>query len=368
MNSFSRALYHSLWACFCVLLVTPSFAYAQATAQSFHHARPGYGWSFPKDHGPHDGFQTEWWYYTGHLWADDKEPFRDAPLYGFQLTFFRRQDDPSSPAGADFLAHAALTDLRSGETRFATRKGGALLGVAGASQEALEVWSGDWIAELIGDAYVLRFSTGKGGRDEVRLVGVGAPRPWLQGDGGFSKKGACETCASHYYSVVRLPLKGEVRRDGARTPVVGLGWMDHEFMSNTLAPDQVGWDWMGLMLKDGRSLTVFRLRRSDGSPSFVSASLLANGVSESFSGDQVTLTPSDEWTSPPTKGRYPLSWRVEIPSRAIDFTVSARVRACEIGDGGSELEPRYWEGPVGSHDESVIGYLEMTGYVGRVRL
>jgi predicted secreted hydrolase len=144
--------------------------------------------------------------------------------------------------------------------------------------------------------------------------------------------------------------------------------MDHEFMSNTLAPDQVGWDWMGLMLKDGRSLTVFRLRKADGSASFVSASLLVDGKVESLSGDLVTLTATREWISPSSKGRYPLSWRIEIPSRGLDLSVNARVSSCEIGEGNTDLEPRYWEGPVASQDESVIGYLEMTGYAGRVKL
>ena len=40
--------------------------------------------AFPMDHGPHDDFQTEWWYYTGNLTADTGEHF------GYQLTFFRR--------------------------------------------------------------------------------------------------------------------------------------------------------------------------------------------------------------------------------------------------------------------------------------
>ena len=356
----------SLWIG--VELLAGCASYAQASDPPFRYAQPGYQWSFPKDHGPHDGFQTEWWYYTGHLWAEGKEPFRDPPLYGFQLTFFRRQEEPLKPASTEFLAHAALTDLSTGETRFATRKGGALLGAAGASRQTLEVWSGDWLAEVIGDTHVLRFSPGKGEGADVRLLGVAGGAPWLQGDAGFSKKGACKECASHYYSLARIPFKGEIRGDSTITSVSGLGWMDHEFMSNTLAPDQVGWDWMGLMLKDGRSLTVFRLRKADGSASFVSASLLADGKVESFSGDLVTLTATREWISPSSKGRYPLSWRIEIPSRGLDLSVNARVSSCEIGEGNTDLEPRYWEGPVASQDESVIGYLEMTGYAGRVKL
>ena len=43
---------------------------------------------FPADHGPHRGYQTEWWYYTGNLVADGGERF------GYQLTFFRRALTP----------------------------------------------------------------------------------------------------------------------------------------------------------------------------------------------------------------------------------------------------------------------------------
>ncbi|HUR54702.1 MAG TPA: lipocalin-like domain-containing protein, partial [Gemmataceae bacterium] len=40
-------------------------------------------WSFPRDHGRHDGFKTEWWYFTGHL--------RDSSgrRFGYQFTIFR---------------------------------------------------------------------------------------------------------------------------------------------------------------------------------------------------------------------------------------------------------------------------------------
>ena len=38
---------------------------------------------FPRDHGAHPTFRTEWWYVTGWL-VDDKGVER-----GFQITFFR---------------------------------------------------------------------------------------------------------------------------------------------------------------------------------------------------------------------------------------------------------------------------------------
>ena len=335
---------------------------------TFLRASPGYSWSFPADHGPHHRFQTEWWYYTGHLYRTGAQPFRDPPAYGFQLTFFRRAEAPGGEAQSEFLAHAAVTDIATGVTTFASRKGGALLGAAGATASTLEVWSGDWLAELIGGTHVLRFSPSRSTNPSVRLIGRTESVPWLQGEGGFSRKGTCETCASHYYSIPRIAISGEVRDGKMLTPVTGLAWMDHEFMSNTLSADQVGGDWMGLMLKDGRNLTVFRLRSADGGTSYASATVQRDGRSVVVKGEDLTLTPGKVWVSPGTGARYPLEWRVQIPSHGIDVFVKARAQMCEVGEGGTAVEPRYWEGPVAADDEGVIGYLEMTGYAGRVAL
>lgn len=355
----------------CVLLGIGSTAADERRASepsTFQRARPGYSWSFPMDHGPHHQFQTEWWYYTGHLYREGTEPFRDPPAYGFQLTFFRRAETPDGQSQSEFLAHAAVTDIATGITTFASRKGGALLGAAGATVSTLEVWSGDWLAELVGDTHVLRFSPTRGGATSVRLLGTAAGGPWLQGEGGFSRKGTCDTCASHYYSIPRIRISGEVRDGTKIMPVTGLAWMDHEFMSNTLSADQVGWDWMGLMLKDGRNLTVFRLRSADGGTSYASATVQRDGESAVVKGEDLTLTPGKVWVSPRTGARYPLEWRVQIPGHGIDLVVKARAQMCEVGEGASEVEPVYWEGPVAADDERVIGYLEMTGYVGKVAL
>ena len=45
-------------------------------------------WQFPRDHGAHPQFQTEWWYYTGVLAADNGRRF------GYQFTIFRRALSP----------------------------------------------------------------------------------------------------------------------------------------------------------------------------------------------------------------------------------------------------------------------------------
>src|SRR5687767_1726898 len=47
-------------------------------------AEPGWSYSFPKDHWSHDGFKTEWWYFTGQLTDEGGRRF------GYQVTFFRQ--------------------------------------------------------------------------------------------------------------------------------------------------------------------------------------------------------------------------------------------------------------------------------------
>jgi predicted secreted hydrolase len=56
---------------------------ALLTAEGFAVPQRGYRFSFPRDHGSHPEFKLEWWYITGHLFAEDGRRF------GYQATFFR---------------------------------------------------------------------------------------------------------------------------------------------------------------------------------------------------------------------------------------------------------------------------------------
>ena len=350
-----------------VALFSGVVASAEPRPVSFEVARPGYDWSFPRDHGKHSEYESEWWYYTGQLYPHGSTPFKDPPQFGFQLTFFRRSVVVAGQRSEEFLAHSALTDIRRGVTLFNEREGGGQIGVAGVADGALRAWSGDWRAEMFADRHVLLFSN----RDAmgpqqslVRLVSEVAAIPWLQGAGGFSKKAECEGCASLYYSFPALTVRGDVLTQQGPQAVEGLAWMDHEIMTNALAPGQVGWDWMGLMFEDGTRLMLFSVRGDAKSTSYVSGTVLREGGSLKLEGGDIALTPLEFWGSAKTSAKYPIRWRVQVKSQGIDIEVAARVNASELGS----RDRVYWEGPVASSDEGVIGYLEMTGYAGKIDL
>src|SRR5437588_12765436 len=102
-------------------------------------AKEEYRFSFPRDHFEHLQFQTEWWYYTGNLRANDGHRF------GFELTFFRqavRLSGRTSTVPYDvwrpdqiYLAHLALTDIDAGEFYHTQRLNRPGPGLAGGSFE-----------------------------------------------------------------------------------------------------------------------------------------------------------------------------------------------------------------------------------------
>ncbi len=193
----------------------------------------------------------------------------------------------------------------------------------------------------------------------------------LQGDRGFSRKGPLEEQASHYYSQPQLAVAGRLQLDGQPLSVEGRAWLDHEWSETLLAPEAVGWDWIGMNLFDGTALTAFRLRRSDGSALWAGGSVRRAGAGDAraFDAQEVTFEPGRRWRSPSSGADYPVQWQVDTPAGR--FGVRALLDAQELDSRGS-TGAIYWEGlselldPQGRRVG--LGYLEMTGYAGRLQL
>ena len=221
--------------------------------------------------------------------------------------------------------------------------------------------------------YTTRFGgTGNGtGQDFELALQLQAPQPpLLQGDAGFSRKGPDEAQASHYISEPQLQATGMLQRVGMALEVTGRAWLDHEWSNSLLHPQAVGWDWVGMNLDDGSALTAFQLRRADGSTLWAGGSWRgADGRSSRFEPDALRFTPRRSWRSPGTGATYPLQWQIDTPAGS--FEVRALLDAQEL-DSRASTGTVYWEGLselLDTRQQRVgIGYLEMTGYAGRLRL
>ena len=80
---------------------------------------------------------------------------------------------------------------------------------------------------------------------------------------------SAEGQASHYYSQPFYTVTGTITLEGQDIPVTGQAWLDREWSSQPLAPDQTGWDWFSLIFDDGARLMGFRLR--DAGEGYLSA-------------------------------------------------------------------------------------------------
>ncbi len=334
---------------------------------SYRLALPGYQFEFPRDHGNHPESKLEWWYYTGHLDTPEGRSF------GYELTFFRTgvQRDSANPSRwsvADlYPAHFALSDLDGGRFHYFEKLNRQGPGIAGAIEGRLEVWNENWRAFWQDGVIRIEASEGEIGIDLVLEL---AKPPIIHGRNGVSQKSEAEGRASHYYSLTRLLTRGQLRYGGEVFEVTGESWMDHEFGTNQLDAEQVGWDWFSLQFGTvGEELMLFQIRRDDGSIDRHSAgtAIDLDGRPSQVENEEFRLRPLEFWVSPRTSSRYPVRWRIEIPSLEADLLVHTLLPDQELVTTRS-TGIAYWEGAVkvsgiwkGRPVEG-RGYLEMTGY------
>jgi predicted secreted hydrolase len=350
----------------CMMLVAlPVLAQVPATTpDGFAVARPGYRFAFPKDHGSHPAFRTEWWYFTGHLWTTDGKR-----RFGYQLTFFRQASPKAAWTGSAawrtdqiHLAHTALTDEAGRRFRVSERLNREGI-PAGAALDRLAVFNEGWRAEMGADGRIrLRM---KAGDARLDLVLETETPPVVFGEDGVSRKGADPTAASHYITFPRLASTGTLKLgDGAPLAVSGRSWMDHEFSSNQLSEGQVGWDWAAIQFRDGRNLMAYRMRLKDGGQDpFSSVTEVDAAGRITRSTRAFTMRPKGQWTSPASKAAYPLP--LELEAWGQRWTLVPILENQELRTTRS-TGITYWEGACRVLDASgtEVGdaYVELTGY------
>ena len=349
----------------CLIFHPSSFLFSQ----EFRLALPGYQFEFPRDHGSHDEYRTEWWYYTGHLETERGH------RYGFELTFFRVGVTPPGSQAATAWdlrhlapAHFAITDIDDRRFRYYEKLNRMSPFTAGAAAGYLAVFNEGWRAYTSSDGS-WRVQASAGG-DAIDLHLRAAKRPAIHGENGVSVKAQGLGYASHYYSMTRLVASGTVTTGGRKPQAVtGLAWMDHEFGSAALRENQVGWDWFSIQLDNETELMLYVIRRADGTPDVTSSGSLVTHAGEviHIRRDDMQIAPRSTWRSPRSGATYPMGWTILIPSLRIALTVKPLLEDQELVTKAS-TQVTYWEGAVdvsGSSGNIAVrgrGYVEMTGY------
>ena len=317
---------------------------------------------FPRDHGPHPEYRNEWWYVTGNLDGDKGRRF------GFELTIFRFALTPEAQesgwrSNQVYIAHLAVTDADDERFYVDERFSRGALGLAGAQSEPFRVWIDDWRIGSDGTAGAWRLVVAD---DDMSIDLELSPlkAPVLNGVNGLSQKSAEPGNASYYYSITRLATEGTLRIGDDVFVVSGLSWLDREWSSSALSPDQAGWDWFALQLSDGSDLMFYNIRKTDGRQDRHSAGTWvgSDGQVEYIAREDIEIVVEDRWDSP-AGGSYPSRWLLHLPGKGLRVTIRPVMDDQELF-----ATVRYWEGAVdvdGELSGEAIqgrGYVELTGY------
>ena len=352
-----------------------------AASFTYQLALPGRKLAFPASHYSHPDFKTEWWYYTGQLESESGK------RYGYQVTFFRfglrdRQKETAAPSFSDlYMAHFALSDIAGKKLRFRERINRGIAGKAGvrgygdkagAATDRYLVWNEDW--KVTGDERHHAIQVNERGT-QLRLSLNSLKAPVLHGLNGLSQKGQGEGRASYYYSLTRMQTDGELTISGKKEKVRGFTWMDHEFGSNQLGDDQVGWDWFSIQLDNNSELMLYLMRRKDGSVDPYSSGTLVNadGTTKHLALKDFQVEVLERWRSPKSGGNYPMKWQVTIPGEEIELDITPAFPEQELITNRS-TRVTYWEGAaqirgkVRGQAVNGNGYVEMTGYAGKLTI
>ncbi|MGE4519258.1 MAG: lipocalin-like domain-containing protein [Desulfobacteraceae bacterium] len=323
---------------------------------------------FPRDHGIHEGFQTEWWYFTGNLKTDDNKKF------GYQFTIFRSQLKPkqekrnaSFAANAVYMAHLALTDAENKKfyyfdkfSRENEKNTFVKLNPFRAEIDGWKVFENDNDFQKLENLKIMAKEQNIELELDLKIV-----KPFVfQGDEGLSQKGKGTGNASYYYSATRISTKGTIKINKNEYIVSGNSWLDREWSTSALSENQEGWDWFSIQLDDFSEIMFYNLRLKSGQKDPLSKGVIVfeNGNYKKLDADDFIIEIKDRWESP-RGGVYPSKWKVKIPKYKIELELKPLIKDQELN-----FFIRYFEGAVSveglknGNKISGAGYVELTGY------
>ncbi len=345
-----RSLSIIMLICVCIVSCTPKY--------KIDHEKPVRPLDLPKDDAAHYAAQTEWWYYTGHLSADD------GTEYGFEVTFFKRlTSEDRAPwfflcvpghwiKEVGLLGHFAVTDLEN--KKFKADQLTNLFSKSKADPDRLHVFINGWSVESKDGSHLLKASM-PGYSVDLKLTP--AKPAALHGPLGIVEKGVA---ANYYYSYTNMNAEGTITVKGKKKGVKGKSWMDHEFGPMELVKSHIGWDWFSIQLENNTELMIY-LIRSDGQVVAQSGGSYvdAEGKVKWLKLGDLDIRTLNTWTSRKTGAVYPAEW--EITVRPLNLTLHVKP---VMAEQELRLKPvTYWEGAVRVEGTTADGTLNGKGYV-----
>lgn len=334
-------------------------------AEGFARVPPEWDFDFPGDHGPHNAYRTEWWYLTGTLTQ------ADASLLGLQLVFARLALAPQPPRRPSawatsevYLGLLTLSDAAGGPPVAKLRTARAALGLAGAEQDPIRIWLGDWQLQrrTRPDGKAADWTLEVTDDDlELRIELRKTKAPILASQ--LERRSDGPAPPFHLYIQPRVQASGSLRVAGNERPVDGVLSLEHAWGELPLPGGPIARDRFTLHLDDGRDLFCIRTHRRDGSGEPGTSCVLVSdsGAAQVLADDAVRLEPTGYWSSPDSGARYPSEWALRAPGEDLELRLRPGSQDAEAG-----LWEPVWAGALVVHGvaDRVAGqgFMQLSGY------
>lgn len=349
-----------------LLVLLALFMVSCAPKYTLNHSKLVKPINLPADDAAHYWAQNEWWYYTGHLKAEDGRDF------GYEVTFFKRVTSEDNvpeffipiPAywfkDVGLLGHFAVTDLNKG-TFQADQIHNFLFNKSKADDKKYDVMIDTWTAREENGKHILSAEM-KGYKVDLALEPV-KPAAY-HGKDGIADKGANHS--NYYYSYTDMKTTGTLTIDGKPVKVTGTTWMDHEYGTMKLNPPQSGWDWFSFQLDNKCELMIYVIRNDRDKLIDIAGGtfVLPDGKTIWLKQKDLNIKNLSYWYSKKTDSNYPASWDITVDPLKLKLNIVPMMAEQEVA-----LKPiPYWEGTVqvtGTYDNLPVkgkGYVELTGY------
>lgn len=314
---------------------------------------------FPLDEAPHYKNSLEWWYFTGHLTDINSDR-----QFGVEYVFFhfnpRNKNDW-------MMVNVAITDENNKKFyyEYKIEKLDSLLepvlpiNLKMPFEDNMWTLSGqegnyEMKAAVPDKGFALDLST-----DEAKPV-------VFHNETGYEEYG--EYATAGYLSYPRLNTSGSLIVDGEEIDVEGQLWYDRQWNCIGVYQQDVAWDWFSIQFDEiNEELMLYQLYNVAEDDYVFGGSLFTAENQYKDIPDDMTLEPLEFWESPDSKVRYPVKWRITIPSWDTDITATAVMPEQELKIRFNALiSLYYWEGMCTVEGtfkgEKVSGdsYIEMT--------
>ncbi len=314
---------------------------------------------FPKDELAHDNI-IEWWYFNGHLKdkKGNKYSFMDclfkADIKKVKIPFLRK-----IPFKTHYFSHSILFDIKKKKS-YPKIDYVSLVSKDSFSKPLLFV---NYMNPIIVHGYfnsVIEQTTKskyhiKTENFDLNLTSI--KNPLLENGTGYVN---LKTKGTFYYSLTNLKTEGTIKINGKEIKVKGKSWMDHQWADVSYSKDK--WTWFSIQLDNNTEIVCFEYNDGKNKTYLATISYSNN---RQVSTNNIKLTPINTiWQSNITKAKYPLSWKIEIPSKNIELEVKSLIKKQEMIFGTIN----YWEGPLtvkgimNKKKVKGVGFLELVGY------